>query len=100
MTAQYVDWSRKSSCRFRRNWGSRRLGSRKRLTTSTSTTAIARYKSRRPMASVSRTVSVAMVKANAVEKMGWTQVPGVQQYIREIMTEEKRNTPGRPGRYG
>lgn len=70
------------------------------MTTRTSTTAIARYKSRRPMASVSRTVRVAMVKANAVEKMGWTQVPGVQQYIREIMTEEKRNTPGRPGRYG
>ena len=59
---------------------------------------MARYKSRSQMASVSRTVRVAMVRAKAVEKMGWTQVPGVQQYIKEIITRENRNTPGKPGR--
>ena len=50
------------------------------------------------MASVFSTVRVAMVRAKEVEKMGCTQVPGVQQYIRAIIARENKNTPGRPGR--
>lgn len=76
------------------------MGSRKVLTTITRATAMARYISRRPMASVSCTVRVAMVRAKEVEKMGWTQVPGVQQYIREIIMRENTKIPGRPGSQG
>ena len=49
------------------------------------------------MAWPSFTVRVARARAKEVEKMGCTQEPGVQQYIREIMARAKAKTPVRPG---
>lgn len=49
------------------------------------------------MAWPSFTVRVARARAKEVEKMGCTQEPGVQQYIREIMARAKAKTPGQAG---
>ena len=52
------------------------------------------------MADDSCTVSEAIMTAEDVEKMGCTQVPGVQQYIMDTISTEKTYMPVMPGRNG
>ena len=61
--------------------------------TSTRTTARTRYNIRSSIAVELSMVSDASVSAKPVEKIGCTHVPGVQQYMSEIMTVAKIRCP-------